>query len=378
MFRGSFGAVVALAALPMATTATDVRMSVGSLEFGSLVPKKSGTLAGQATLNHILQAGHPAPDPGSGIISDSPDLRIDLNTTTSPFAGVGSIFADNDPSDPLGIICTATPISKDQVITAAHCFDLSGADGRSDVLPQNAQFILNFGGDLTHVIPAESIWIHPDYHGSQGLAVADDIAIMKLSQPLPDGVPIYPLANPDWLAISPVILAGYGESGDGVDGYYVDPEFNVKRTGANLLEYAELDDEGGSQIEVVAWDFEYEGDPDRYDVFGIPFALPNDLESMLGGGDSGGPGFLLNPDDDTDLTLYLAIINTFSFWYDGVPDHDVEGKFGSGSGGVWLNAEYQAWLRTVPEASTWCAAGALSAILLSTALRRRRARDSRP
>jgi hypothetical protein len=34
------------------------------------------------------------------------------------------------------------------------------------------------------------------------------------------------------------------------------------------------------------------------------------------------------------------------------PNHDEVGKFGSGSGGIWLNSAYQAWIHaTVPEAS---------------------------
>jgi hypothetical protein len=74
--------------------------------------------------------------------------------------------------------------------------------------------------------------------------------------------------------------------------------------------------------------------------------------------------FMLNPDDLSDDTLYLAGVNTFSYWFEGEPDHDVPGRFGSGSGGIWLNGEYQAWISTVPEPSTWLAGGCVLALVM--------------
>ncbi len=356
------GAALVFVMVAASTASAGTLFSVPSgLSLGTLKPQASGTLATKARITPILQAGHPRPDPTSGILPDSPDLRIDPNTTTSPFAGVGSIFADDDPSDDLGVICTATAISPTTILTAGHCVDITNGDGKSDVLPENLLFVLNDGSDFSQIIQADGIWVNPNYNGSASAvgSINDDLAVIHLSQPLPPGTPIYPLANPDWLSVAPVILAGYGASGDGVDGYYVDPEFQVKRVGANLIEYAELDDEGGPDVEIVNWDFEYEGDPERYDVFGIPFAFPNQIETTLGGGDSGGPAFMLNPNDPNDMTLYLAAVNTYSFWFPDVPDHDQPGKFGSGSGGVWLNQSYQDWIHSIPETSPALAVGLL-------------------
>ncbi|MBX3747492.1 MAG: trypsin-like serine protease [Verrucomicrobiae bacterium] len=360
------GPALALIAFHLPAAAADTFFPLPTAPLASLIPSPPGTLASQATLAHVIQAGHPAPHPLSGILPDNPTLRIDPNTTTSPFAGVGSLFANDDPSTPFGVLCTATPISSWQVLTAAHCLDIVDGDGRSDVRPENALFILNYGSDFSHIIPAASITLHPDYNGYSGLGVSDDLAILHLTSPLPPGVPIYPLADPNWLSVAPVILVGYGDSGDGVNGYSVGSQFSIKRVGVNLIEYAELDDDGGPEVEIIAWDFEYEGDPGRYDLFGIPFAFPNRLETTLGSGDSGGPAFMLNPYDPSDPQLYLAGVNTFSFWFEGVPNHDQPGRFGSGSGGIWLNAEYQAWITSVPETSTWLAGGALLSLFLLT------------
>lgn len=350
------GAAMAIAAFSFSSIASgSILSSVPRLNFGALQPKPSGTLAQNASFAQSIQAGHPSPDPTTGILPDSPDLRIDPNTASSPFAGVGSIFADNDPSDDLGVICTGTPISRWTILTAAHCVDVVGGDGKVDVLPENFLFVLNYGGNFTHIIQAESIYVHPDYEGSASGRMNDDLAVIRLAEPLPVGVPIYKLADPNWLNIAPVIMVGYGTSGDGVNGYTEPPNFNDKRVGANLIESAELDDEGGPEVEIILSDFEYEGDPDRYDLLGIPFVFPNRVETTVGGGDSGGPAFMLNPDDISDDTLYLGGVNTFNFWIPGLADHDEPGKFGSGTGSIWLNAEYQAWILSIPETSTWFA-----------------------
>ncbi|MBL9137154.1 MAG: trypsin-like serine protease [Verrucomicrobiales bacterium] len=342
---------------------------------GRIRPSTSGSLDGQATVEQLIQAGHP--DPASegfpAITPDSPSNRVDPNTTTSPFAGVGSIFIDPDPDVPGGFICTGTPISPWEVVTAGHCLDVVDGDGKPDVAPQNVQFVLNYGSDLSHIIPAVNLFSHPDYTGFGNPSINDDVAVIRLSQPLPAGVPIYKMVDPNWLGVAPIVLAGYGTSGDGANGYYVNPSFRVKRTGANLVEYAETDDEGGAQVELVAWDFEFEGDPFRYDYFGIPFSFPNDVESTLGGGDSGGPGFMFNPFDPTDNSLYLATVNTFSFWDTSAgPDHDEPGKFGAGSGGMWLGAEYQQWITSVPETSTWFAGLTLGGLALASMRKLRR------
>lgn len=346
-------------------------------DLGELRIHPAGTLTTAAEVAPVLQAGHPSPAAGSGILPDSPAYRIDPNVASSPFAGVGSLFVAPNPNDPLGFLGTATPIGRDLILTAAHVVDVWNNDGVADARPQDIVFILNQEGDFSRVIQASKVVIHPDYHGF-GQSLNDDLAVIRLAEPLPDSVPIYPLAKAGWLDLTPLIMTGYGESGDGVHGYTTGPSFTEKRTGVNLLESMEQDDEGTTAPEVALWDFEYEGDPARYDVLGIPYAFPNPLETTLGAGDSGGPSFMLNPDDPTDDQLYLAVVNTFSFWFTGVTDHDTPGKFGAGGGGMWLNDNYQTWIRGVPDAGFWWTDAALAAGAMALAQRRARTRARFP
>ncbi len=390
--RNSYLAM-AVALLPASLHAANVDPRVvTSLGLGGLplqAPARSGSapavrpISSQVPTVPLLQAGHPSPTT-PGITPDSPANRVIPNTPTSPFAGVGSIFIDPDPADPTGFICTGTPISRTEVITAGHCFDTDG-NGSNDVDPENVLFVLNYDADYSHIIPGAAIHVHPDFDGFGTGSPFDDLTVLLLSEPLPPEIPTYALANPDWLAEgTPLVMVGYGDSGTGLEGYTVDSSFNVKRGGANLAEVVELDDEGGGEFELVAWDFEYEGnnkyDPvmgtfsNSDDYFGyLPYALPNGLETTLGGGDSGGPSFMFNPLDPADLTPYLAAVNTFSFWDPAWPGHDKAGRFGSGGGAVWLNPSYQSWIASVPDSSSWALEASLASMALAWVARRRAA-----
>jgi hypothetical protein len=329
----SNGAAGATAFNSLAVTGSPVRF-----DYGSVVTQ----------IRPVIQAGSP-----NGLPADSPALRVDPNTTTSRFAGVGSVRT-HVPSGPVAgsYIGTGTPISPYHILTAAHVVDIDG-NGIADIAPGNVNFNLNYGSALSHQITAASISIHPDFTGFANPWINDDLAIITLSTPLPAGVPIYPVvgvAADYW----DLVLAGYGMSGDGVNGYSVNPSFSVKRSGMNLLEAIDFDDEAGfdvdSAIEVFAYDFEDSTDEASIvatDLFGIEFSYGNDLETLVGGGDSGGPAFVEDPFGN----LYLAGVNTFG----GAVVGDPEGRFGEYGGGIWLES-YLPWIETVvPEPSTYAA-----------------------
>jgi hypothetical protein len=119
-----------------------------------------------------------AGDPNLQSNPDSPDLRIDPNTMTSLFAGVGSITA----VDELGngtFLCTATPITSRHILTAAHC--ITDDFGNINLAPENVRFFLNFGGSITSSISAVTLTKHPDWRGFS-TSVFNDIAVITLSQ----------------------------------------------------------------------------------------------------------------------------------------------------------------------------------------------------
>lgn len=306
----------------------DVNTSVASPN--AIAPLLTSSINPTIDLQPLIVAGDP-----NGTPADSSDNRIDPNTTTSPFVGVGSVGVSVEGvGDFLG---SGTPISRRHILTAAHVLDVVNDDGIADPLPADVSFNLNFGGILTDRITASSLYIFPEFQGFN-TTLENDLAIIELSQDLPAEVPIYSLYQGS-ITGATLTMIGYGTSGNGIDGFEVGTaSFDQKRVGQNQVD---LELQG-----IFLFDFDgADASTNLFSLFGSGTTLGNDVEATLGPGDSGGPSFIQQGN-----SFLLAGVNTFAF---GVPDGfglpgTVQGAFGTGAGGVILSDPAKsAWINSI-------------------------------
>lgn len=104
--------------------------------------------------------------------------------------------------------CSATLISKDILLTAAHCLH-----------PETAltYFVKSSAGGRTQTYKVTDFIRHEKYEklkGAQGAISAHDIALVKLDRPLLGGIPAQ-LPKKNWLpsSVESVLVAGYGDNG---------------------------------------------------------------------------------------------------------------------------------------------------------------------
>ncbi len=315
------------AVLPLASEAHDFGLDLGDIEF-----------------TKVLTTGMTSGPPG---FRDSQSNRIDPNVPDSPFAGVGSLYVHFGD---IGALTSGTLLDPTHVLTAAHSFDVDD-DGMIDA--QWALFILNDDNpasdfDGARVIPGSEIHMHPDFTGFGNPSVNDDIAILELAVPV-DGVPTYTLLDTPLEGGEEIVLAGYGCSADGLSvDYKIDASFFVKRSGGNVADWFEPDDEGAPTNEVFLFDFDgpLPTGVNGPGILGGP-TLGNRLETQLGPGDSGGPSFVRISDE-----LRLVGINTFTASLSigpvgaALPPPFGAPHFGSLGGGI-LAAPYIGWIQQV-------------------------------
>jgi hypothetical protein len=263
----------------------------------------------------------------AGIPPDSPEARVDLNTATSPWAGVGSVIVNGSPYS--GVV-----IGPRHVLTAAH---VAGD-------PARTRFQLNFGGEATHVLGVVRVHRHPGFKHFDPQRPRDDVAVLVLAEEVPAGVPIHPLHRGDIAPGAVLTFVGYGASGHGDTGVSAGARAGVKRVGRNTADAFGQDGFGIKRVFV----FDFDG-PGAGNLMGGE-GLGNAVESSFASGDSGGASFLCEGgagDRCAGGRWVVAGINTFVSTVAGQSARI--GTFGTLGGGMLVSA-YVDWIESVVNA----------------------------
>lgn len=312
-----------------------------------------------------IVAGNPnPPDTGPGgtpaYPSDSPNNpynpvtqtgRLDTLGLASPFSGVGQIFGG-----------TGTLLDSTHVLTAAHLF------GPGPIDPAGINFALDSGAG-TVTFAASAVTVDPNF---KGVAPDDsnDIAIVTLANPVPATYKTYSLYTDPLTAGTTLTLVGYGATGDGVSGYY--GAASGRRVGQNNAD-GFLNPGGDSYATAYApgdrtYLFDFDS-PDGSAGYLGGLSLGNDVETTIGTGDSGGPGFV-----EVGGVYEIATLNNFTTQFGAAPNlGPAVPLFGSGGGGAIVSA-YQGFIfaQVAPEPSAPLALGAGLAVMVGCAGLRRR------
>ena len=276
------------------------------------------TLQAPATITANILAGGETDLP-----ADTPSGRLDRDGT---FSFVGALAISSGGGNFKG---TAVALTREWLLTAGHNVDLND-DGLPDMGWGGAFHLPGYEAFSVKVAIA-----HPGFSGFASPSVNDDLALLHLATPLPLGMGFPTLGSGASIGDF-ITLVGFGRSGYGSYGYTTNASLTDRRSGSNVIDSFQIDDEGSGRAEIFRYDFDA---PSTIGLAGG--SLGNDIETIIGPGDSGGAALR-----QTANGWELVGINTFTEGYGG--------RFGDTGGGV-LVAPYTDWIYQttgIPEPSS--------------------------
>lgn len=112
-----------------------------------------------------------------------------------------------------GHICTASPIRENVLLTAAHCFDKDKLNDTVAVFYPSISCESGYDKRL-HSVPALSVSLNDDFKSDVQIDKTEgDVALVFLSSKIPEGYPIYKVADPANISSgSDLVLYGYGRT----------------------------------------------------------------------------------------------------------------------------------------------------------------------
>jgi hypothetical protein len=244
--------------------------------------------------------------------TDFPSQRIDDLSSRSAYAFAGALEISAGASNYFG---SGVALSRNWVLSAGHNVDFND-DGSPDSGLTIDYHLPGFGS-----YTATSYLTNPSFTGFGNPSVHNDLSLLYFSSPLPDLA--FPSLGLSMATGDQLDLVGFGRSGFGSYGHTTNAGLTDRRTGANVVDSFEAASSGSGLL------FRYDFDaPDTSGTVGG--SLGNEIETIIGPGDSGGPA--LTPFSDT---YALVGINTFTEGYSGL--------FGDMGGGVALNDQWD-WI----------------------------------